>query len=71
MVINTLRPKQNGLHLADNFFKYIFFGKSCILIEILLKFVTMSQNNFKPDIDDGSAPVWCQIIIWTNDGIVY
>ena len=31
----TLKPKQNGLHFADNIFKYFFFKEN---FDILFKF---------------------------------
>ena len=40
MSVNTLRPRQNGRHFPDNFFKCIFVNeKFCILLQISLKFV--------------------------------
>ena len=39
-VINTLRPRQNGRHFADNMFKCIFLNENIwIPIEVPLKFV--------------------------------
>ena len=38
--INTLRPRQNGRHLPDNIFKYIFFNENVwISLKISLTFV--------------------------------
>ena len=38
--LNTLRPRQNGRHFADNNFKYIFLNKNfCVLNKISLKYV--------------------------------
>ena len=40
MLFNTLRPRQNGCHFADDTFKCIFFTESIrIWIKISLKFV--------------------------------
>ena len=40
MVVNTLRPRQNGRHFADGIFKCIFKNeKSYILIRISLNFI--------------------------------
>ena len=39
-MLNTLRPRRNGQHFADDIFKHIFFNKNTwILIKISLKFV--------------------------------
>ena len=39
-IFDKLRHEQNGYHLADNIFKYIFFNEiSSILIQILPEFV--------------------------------
>ena len=40
MQINTLRPRQNGRHFADDIFECIFLNENvCIPIKISLKFV--------------------------------
>ena len=42
--LNTLRPRQNGRHFADDIFKRIFLNESVsISIKISLKFVSKSQ----------------------------
>ena len=66
--INTLRPKQNGRHFANDIFKYIFLNENVkILIKISPSFVLNGPiNNIGPDI--GLAPTRRQAIIWTNDG---
>ena len=58
---NTLRPRQNGRHFADDIFKRIFFNENVwIPIKISLKFVpTGSINNI-------SALV--QIVAWRRPG---
>ena len=39
-LLNTLRPKQNGRHVADDMFKYIFLNENVwIPIKMSLKFV--------------------------------
>ena len=44
--VNTLRPRQNGRHFADDIFKCIFLnGTVWILIKISLKFVLMGPIN--------------------------
>ena len=46
--INSLRPKQNGRHLAANIFKCIFLNENiCILIKISLKFVPRGPFDIK------------------------
>ena len=60
--INTLRPRQNGRHFADDIFKYIFINENVwIPIEISLKFVLKG-----PIIDDSSALV--QVMAWRRKG---
>ena len=44
--LNLLRPRQNGLHFADDIFKCIFFNENLgILIKISLKFVPEGPMN--------------------------
>ena len=44
--VNTLRPRQNGYHFADNIFKYVFVNENVrISIKISLKFVPKSPFN--------------------------
>ena len=46
---NTLRPKQDGRHFADNIFKCIFLNENIwILLKISLKFVLKVQINNIP-----------------------
>ena len=52
MIVNTLRPTQNGHHYAKNIFKCIFHkGTACILSKILLKFVSKGQIYYKSTLD--------------------
>ena len=45
-LLNTMRPKQNGRHFADNIFKCIsLYENVWISINISLKFVPNSQIN--------------------------
>ena len=61
LFINTLRPRQNGRHFADDTFKHIFSNKNaCISIEISLKFVPKGPMN--------SMPALVQIIAWRRSG---
>ena len=60
---NTLRPRRNGRHFADDTFKRIFLNTNVtISIKISLKFVPSIGS------DNGLAPSRRQTIIWTNDG---
>ena len=58
---NTLMPRQNGRHFADDIFKYFFVNeKFCISINISLKFVPKGQIN------NNTALV--QIMAWRRIG---
>ena len=58
---NTLRPRQNGQHFADDIFKCIFFFENVwILIKILLKFV--------PKVRINNIPALVQIMAWCRPG---
>ena len=47
--INTLRPRQNGRHFADDIFKYIFLNENVwIPIRISMKFVPKGPINNIP-----------------------
>ena len=71
-IINTLRPRQNGRHFADDIFKCIFLKENIwIPIKISLKFVPKGSINNIPaciGLDNGLVPSRRQAIIWTNDG---
>ena len=59
--INTLRPRQNGRHFADDIFKGIFFNENVwILIKISLKFVPKGSIN--------NIPAMVQIMAWCRPG---
>ena len=48
-VVNTLRPRQNGRHFADDTFKRIFLNENVIIsIQISLKFVPKGPINNIP-----------------------
>ena len=70
--INTLRPRQNGHHFADDIFKCISLNENVwIWITISLKFVPKGQiNNFPTLVQTINGLVFSrrQAIIWTNDG---
>ena len=49
LFINTLRPRQNGRHFADDIFKCIFFNENVwISLKIVLKFVLKGPINNIP-----------------------
>ena len=59
--INTLRPRQNGHHLADDIFKRIFLNENVrISIKISLKFVPKGPIN--------NIPALVQIMAWCRSG---
>ena len=59
--INTLRPRQNGCHFADDIFKCIFLNKNVwIPIKISLKFVPKGPIN--------NIPALVQIMAWRRPG---
>ena len=60
-VINTLRPRQDGRHFADDIFMCISFDENrCILIKSSLKYVRKSP------IDNNPALV--EILAWCRSG---
>ena len=59
--LNTLRPRQNEQHFADDIFKRIFFNENFwILIKISLKFVPKGPIN--------NIPAFVQIMAWRRSG---
>ena len=59
--LNTLRPRQNGRHFADDMFKCIFLNENVwIPIEISLKFVSRGSIN--------NNPALFQIMAWRRPG---
>ena len=59
--VNTLRPRQNGRHFADDVFKCIFLnGNLWIVIKISLKFVPKGPIN--------NIPALVQIMAWRRTG---
>ena len=59
--LNTLRPRQNGRHFADDVFKCIFLNENVwILLKILLKFVPKGPIN--------NIPALVQIMAWRRPG---
>ena len=58
---NTLRPRRNEPHFADDIFKRIFFNENFwISIKISLKFVSNGPNN--------NIPALVQIMAWRRSG---
>ena len=61
LCFNTLRPRQNGRHFADDMFKCIFFNENVLIpIEISLKFVPKGSIN--------NNPTLFQILAWRRPG---
>ena len=59
--INTLRPRQNGRHFADDIFKCIFLNENAWMpIEISLKFVPEGPIN--------NIPALVQTMAWRRPG---
>ena len=59
--INSLRPRQNGCHFADDIFKCIFLNENIwILIKISLKFVPKGPIN--------NIPALVHIMAWRRPG---
>ena len=59
--VNTLRPRQNGRHFADEIFKYIFLNENVwIPIKMSLNFVPMGRIN--------NIPALVQIMAWRRPG---
>ena len=59
--LNTLRPRQNGRHFADDIFKCIFLNENArISIKISLKFVPKARIN--------NIPALVQIMAWRRPG---
>ena len=59
IIVNTLRPRKNGRHSADNIFIVIFFNENfCSLIQMSWKFVPTGQIASKPALFQLMA--WCQ-----------
>ena len=60
-MFNTLRPRQNGRHFADDIFKCIFLNENVwISIKISLKFVPKGPIN--------NIPALVQIMAWRRTG---
>ena len=59
--VNTLRPRQNGRHFADDIFKCIFLNENIwISIKISMKFVPKGPIN--------NIPALVQIMAWRRPG---
>ena len=61
LLVNTLRPRQNGRHFADDVLKCIFFNENALIsLKISLKFVPMVRIN--------NIPALVQIMAWRRSG---
>ena len=61
IMINTLRPRQNGRYIADDIFKRVFMNENVrISINISLKFVPKGLIN--------NIPALVQIMAWRRPG---
>ena len=61
VLLNSLRPRQNGHHFTDNIFKWIFLNENVwIPIKISLKFVPQGPIN--------NIPALVQIMAWRRPG---
>ena len=61
IIVNSLRPRQNGRHFADNTFKRLFQNENVwISIKISLKFVPKAPIN--------NIPSLVQIMAWRRPG---
>ena len=59
--VNTLRPRPNGRHFADDTFKRIFVNENVrISIKISLKFVPKGRIS--------NIPALVQIMVWRRPG---
>ena len=59
--INTLRPRQNGRHFAEDIFKFIFLNENLwISLRVSLEFV--------PKVPINNIPVLVQIMAWRRIG---
>ena len=67
-IFNTLRPRQNERHFADDILKCILLNENVwIPIKISTKFVPKGPINNIPALVEIMA--WRRpVIIWTNDG---
>ena len=73
-VNSTFRPRQNGCNFTDDIFKGIFLNRNfwtsnnislkCVIYGLYWQYAIMGSDN-------GLAPNRHQVIIWTNDGVVY
>ena len=61
LLLNTLGPRQNGRHFADDTFKRIFLNENVeISIKISLKFVPKGPIN--------NIPALVQVMAWRRPG---
>ena len=72
-MVDTLRPKKNGCHFADNNFQFSPEWKSSYLDLNFTEFCAQGSNQQYIIIgsDNGLLSVRCHAIIWTNDGLAW
>ena len=69
IVVNTLRPRHNLRHLADDTLKWILLNENLwISLKIALKFVPGIRINNIPALVQIMAWRWPGDIVWTNAG---
>ena len=59
--LNTLRPRQNGRHFADDIFKCIFLNRNWWISPKI-------SLNFVPEVRINNIPVLIQIMAWCRSG---
>ena len=72
--LDTLRPRQNGRHFADDICKGIYLNENfSILHKNFTAICSLGSNRHNGSIvsDDGLAPNRRQAIIWTNVDMLY
>ena len=78
-LINTLRPRQTGCHLADYVFEHIFLNENfCIPIKISQKFVPMGPINNNPALvqimaqhQQGDKPLSELMMVYLTDAFMH
>ena len=59
--VNSLRPKQNGRHFADDIFKCFFLNENAWISP-------KSSLKFVPKVRINNIPAWVQIMAWRRPG---
>ena len=63
---NTSRPMKNGRSFADDTLKWKCYNFDYDFTEICSQ--ESNKHYFSIGLDNGLAPTWQQLNIWTNDG---